>query len=92
MRWKRYGFLSAIVEGYTSLDDFVRDKSELFAVLGKELEIHDNYVIVSFNTVSDGCESYRMNSLIIEININTILNTHYGLCKYDYRGEICHDA
>ncbi|MDE5687578.1 MAG: hypothetical protein K2I18_03010 [Paramuribaculum sp.] len=60
MRWKRYGFLSAIVEGYTSIDDFVRDKSELLAVLGKELEIHDNYVIVSFYTVSDGCESYRI--------------------------------
>lgn len=41
MMRKRHAFLSETVKGYTSLDEYARDKDEWFAILGINLSLSD---------------------------------------------------
>lgn len=44
MMRKRHAFLSETVKGYTSLEDYARDKEEWFAILGIELSLGDKCI------------------------------------------------
>lgn len=48
MTQKRIAFIQETVNGYSSLEDYARDKEDWFAILGINLQRHDNYLSLFF--------------------------------------------
>ncbi len=55
---KRHAFLSDIVKGYTNLEDFTRDKSEFFEMMGVEVCCGESCVSLYFQLDYDEYEQY----------------------------------
>ena len=57
MMRKRHAFLSETVKGYTSLEEYARDKEEWFAILGIDLTLGDDcislYNYIEYNNYED---------------------------------------
>lgn len=45
---KRIAFIQETANGYSSLEDYARDKDEWFAILGINLKRHENYLLLFF--------------------------------------------
>lgn len=45
---KRVAFIQETANGYSSLEDYARDKDEWFAILGINLKRYDNYLSLTF--------------------------------------------
>ena len=45
---KRIAFIQETVNEYSSLEDYARDKDEWFAILGINLQRHDDYLSLFF--------------------------------------------
>lgn len=45
---KRVAFIQETLKGYSSLEDFARDKDEWFAILGINLQRCENYLSLTF--------------------------------------------
>lgn len=43
---KRLAFLSRTAEGYSSLEDYARDKEEWFAIIGINLQLNEKYISI----------------------------------------------
>lgn len=52
MMRKRHAFLSETVKGYTSLEDYARDKDEWFAILGISLSLREDCISL-YNYLED---------------------------------------
>ena len=55
---KRYDFLSEIVKEYTNLEDFAREKSEFFEMMGVEVDSGEKYVSLYFQPDYNEYEQY----------------------------------
>ena len=55
---KRHAFLSDIVKEYTNLEDFTRDKSEFFEMMGVEVSCGESCVSLYFQLDYDEYEQY----------------------------------
>lgn len=58
MMRKRHAFLSETVKGYTSLEDYARDKDEWFAVIGISLTYDVDFVSLVIALDYEGIEEY----------------------------------
>lgn len=58
MMRKRYAFLSETVKGYTSLEDYARDKDEWFAIIGISLTYDVNFVSLAIALDYEEIEEY----------------------------------
>lgn len=45
---KRIAFIQETTNGYSSLEDYARDKDEWFAILGINLQRYENYLWLTF--------------------------------------------
>lgn len=45
---KRIAFIQETVNGYSALEDYARDNDEWFAILGINLQRHDDYLSLFF--------------------------------------------
>lgn len=55
---KRHSFLSDIVDKYTNLEDFARDKSEFFKMMGVDVGSGEKYVSLYFQLDYNEYEQY----------------------------------
>ena len=55
---KRHSFLSDIVDKYTNLEDFARDKSEFFEMMGVDVGSGEKYVSLYFQLDYNEYEQY----------------------------------
>ena len=91
MMRKRHAFLTETVKGYTSLEDYARDKDEWFAILGVELSLGDNCISLWIQLDYYEYEEYYIeptadNKLVVsteiwwqnEVCANEILNIFTG--------------
>ena len=46
IKQKRRDFLSKTIDGYSSLEDYARDKDEWFAVIGMNLQLNEKYISI----------------------------------------------
>lgn len=60
MMRKRHAFLSDTVKGYTSLDEYARDKDECFATLSIDLSLNDNCISLYYVFPDYGYEEYHI--------------------------------
>lgn len=58
MMRKRHAFLSETVKGYTSLEDYARDKDEWFAVIGISLTYDVDFVSLAIALDYEEIEEY----------------------------------
>ena len=58
MMHKRHAFLSDIVKGYSSIEDFARDKSEFFETMGVEVDSGEKCVSLYFQLDYQEYEQY----------------------------------
>lgn len=57
---KRHAFLSNLVEPYSTLDDFTKDKDEWLAVLGIELTQQEEYISLYMSLGYSDYETYHI--------------------------------
>ena len=60
MMRKRHAFLSETVNGYTSLEEYARDKDEWFAILGIDLTLEDGYISLYNYLMGNDYEAYHV--------------------------------
>lgn len=60
MMRKRHAFLSETVKGYTSLEEYARDKDEWFAILGINLSMKDGYISLCNYLMCNDYEDYHV--------------------------------
>ena len=58
MMRKRHSFLTESVKGYTSLDDYVKNKKDWFAVVGIDLILESNRICIHFSFDNNEYEDY----------------------------------
>lgn len=57
---KRHAFFSTLVEPYSTLNDFAKDKEEWLAIVGIELGLCEKYVSLYIQLGYDDYESYHV--------------------------------
>ena len=80
MMRKRHAILSESIKGNTSLDDYVKNKRDWFAVLGIDLTLERNRICIHFSFDNNDYEDY----FIVQVAEDLLTVSPFIWCQNDF--------